>query len=51
MVHRVKLKEKGKTYQNLVQELKNLWNMRFMVLPIINGALGTVSKAAKGVLR
>ena len=40
--HRVKLKEnemKDK-YLDLARELKNLWNMKVMVMPIVIGALG-----------
>ena len=30
---------------NLVRELKNLWNMKVMVIPILIGALGMVPKS------
>ena len=30
---------------DLVRELRNLWNMRVMVIPIVIGALGTIPKA------
>ena len=47
--HRVKLKEsekKGK-YLNLARELKKkLWNIKVTVIPIIIGALGTVTKGS-----
>ena len=46
----VKDKEKGKieNYQDLKQELKRIWKLcRVTVLPIIIGALGTVSKDLK----
>ena len=42
----VKLKksEKRKTYVNLAKELKKLWNMKEIVIIIVIGALGTVTK-------
>ena len=44
--HRVKLKEceKKDKYFDLARELKNLWNMKETVIPIVIGALGTVTK-------
>ena len=44
--HRVKLKEceKRDKYLNLARELKKLWNMKVMIIPIVVGALGTVTK-------
>ena len=42
--HRVKLREIEKEDKYLARELKKLWNMRVKVVPIINGALGTVPK-------
>ena len=44
--HRVKLKESKKRdkYPDLARELKKLWNMKVMVIPIVIGALGTVTK-------
>ena len=44
--HRVKIKENEKRnkYINLAREVKKLWNLKVMVIPIINGALRTVSK-------
>ena len=44
--HRVKLKESEKRdkYQDFASELKKLWNMRVTVIPIIIGAIGTVTK-------
>ena len=46
--HRVKLKESEKrdNYLDLARELKKnqLWNMKVTVIPIVNGALGTVTK-------
>ena len=42
----VKLKEckKKDKYLVLTRELKNLWNMKVMMIPIVIGALGTVTK-------
>ena len=44
--HRVKLKEgeKKEKYLDLARELKKLWNMKVTVIPIVIGALGTVTK-------
>ena len=44
--HRVKLKESEKKdkYMDLAQELKKLRNMKRTVMPIVIGALGTVTK-------
>ena len=44
--HRIKLKEKEKKdkYPDLAWELKKLWNMKVTVIPIVIGALGTVTK-------
>ena len=44
--HRVKLKESKKRdkYLHLAMELKKLWNMKLTVIPIVTGALGTVTK-------
>ena len=41
--HRVKLKENEKKdkYQDLARDLKKLWNMKVMIIPIVIGALGT----------
>ena len=44
--HRVKLKEsetKDK-YLDPARELKKLWNMKVMIIPIVIGALGTVTE-------
>ena len=44
--HRVKRKEhekKGK-YLDLARELQKLWKMKVTILPIVIGALGTVTK-------
>ena len=48
--HRVKIKENKKIgkYLNLARELKKLFNMKVMVVPIEVGALGAV---LKGLLR
>ena len=44
--HRVKLKESEKTdmYLNLARELKNYGNLKVTMIPIVIGALGTVTK-------
>ena len=44
--HRINLKESEKKdkYLNLVRELKKLWNMKVTIVPIVIGALGTVTK-------
>ena len=44
--HRVKLKESEKKnkYLNLAKELKNCGNMKVMFIPIVIGALGTLTK-------
>ena len=44
--HRLKLKESEKrdNYLTLERELKKLFNMKVTVIPIVIGALGTVSK-------
>ena len=44
--HRVKLKENEKKdkYLDLAGELKKLWNMKVTIIPIVIGALGTVTK-------
>ena len=44
--HRINLKEsamKGK-YLDLARELKRLWNMKVTIVPIVIGALGTITK-------
>ena len=40
--HRLKLKEND--VKDIVRELKKLWNMKVMVMPIVVGALGTITK-------
>ena len=44
--HRLKLKESEKKnkYHNLARELKRLRNMKVTIIPIVIGALGTVTK-------
>ena len=44
--HRVKFKESEKKdkYLDLARELKKLWNMKVMYIPIVIGTLGTVTK-------
>ena len=44
--HWVKLKESEKkdNYQDLARELKKLWNMKLTLIPIVIGALGTVTE-------
>ena len=44
--HRVKLKESEKRdeYLDLARELKKFWFMKVMIIPIVIGALGTVTK-------
>ena len=43
---KVKLKEceKRDKYLDLARELKKLWNMKVTIIPIVIGALGTVTK-------
>ena len=36
--------EKIEKYQDLVRELKKLWEMKIVVIPIVIGALGTTPK-------
>ena len=44
--HIVKLKENEKKYiyLELARELKKLWNIKEMVIPVVIGALGTITK-------
>ena len=51
--HEVKLKEREKRerYQDLASELKRLWNMKVTVIPIVVGALRTISKGLTRRLR
>ena len=50
--HRVKIKESKKRdkYSDLARELRKQWNMRVMVIPIVIGMLGMVSKHSSGDL-
>ena len=44
--YRTKLKEweKKDKYLDLARELKNLWNMKMTIVPIVTGAFGTITK-------
>ena len=44
--HRINLKEceKKDKYLDLARELKILWNMKVTIVPIMIGALGTITK-------
>ena len=44
--HGINLKESEKKdkYLDLARELKKLWNMKVTIVPIVIGALGTISK-------
>ena len=44
--HRINLKESEKKdkYLDLARELKKLWNIKVMIVPIVIGALGTITK-------
>ena len=44
--HRINLKENEKKdkYLDLDRELKKLWNMKVTIVPIVIGALGTITK-------
>ena len=44
--HRIKLKEceKKDKYLDLARKLKKLWNMKVMIVPIVIGAFGTITK-------
>ena len=44
--HRINLKESEKKdkYLDLARELKKLWNMKVTIVPVVIGALGTVTK-------
>ena len=46
MDHRINLKEREKKdkYFDLARELKKLWNMKVTIVPIVIGALGTLTK-------
>ena len=49
MDHRVKIKESEQRakYLDLPRELRKLWNMRMMRIPVVSGALGTMPKFGK----
>ena len=50
--HRINLKksEKKDKYLDLARELKKLWNMKVTIVPIVIGALGTITKGlSKGL--
>ena len=44
--YRIKLKESGKKdkYLDIPRELKKLWNMKVIIIPIVIGAFGPVNK-------
>ena len=44
--HRINLKESEKNdkYLDLARELKKLWNMKVAIVPIVIGAIGTITK-------
>ena len=44
--HRIKLKEREKKdkYLDLAWEVKNLWNMKVTIIPIVIGAFGLVTR-------
>ena len=44
--HKIKQKESEKKdkYLDLARELKKLWNMKVTIVPIVIGALGTITK-------
>ena len=46
--HRAELKESKKKdkYLNFARELKKLWNMKVMIIPIVIGALGSHQRIA-----
>ena len=46
--HRINLKEyeKKDKYLDLARELKKLWNMKVTTVPIVIGALGTITKGS-----
>ena len=43
----MKVNERMENHIDLVRELKNLWNMKVTMIPIIVGAFGTVSNNRK----
>ncbi len=46
MDHKINLKESEKKdkYHDLARELKKLWNMNVTIVPLVIGALGTITK-------
>ena len=44
-------KTKQKKFSDLARELKKLWNMKMMVIPILIVAFGTVTKGLKRDLK
>ena len=50
--HRVEIKERKKVvkYLDLVRELKNLWNVKVTLIPIVIGAFGMVPKKLENKL-
>ena len=44
--HRINLKESEKKdkHHDLARKLKNLWNMKVTIVPVVIGALGTITK-------
>ena len=53
LAHRMKIKENEKIskYFDLARELRKLWNMRVMMLPIVIGTLGMVPKGIERGLK
>ena len=51
MVDRINLKESEKKdkYLDLARKLKKLWHMKVTSVPIVIGALSTISKGLKGL--
>ena len=41
---KLKVCEKRDNYLDLAREMKNLWNMKVTIIPIVIGAFGTVTK-------
>ena len=46
-----KEQEKIEKYQDLVRELKKIWNMPIVMVPLVIGTLGTISKQFKNNLK
>ena len=47
----VKENEKVQKYQDLARELRTLWQVKVKVVPVVVGALGTISKALEKHLK